>query len=59
VIFLTFPVLNTSLEGSHLEAFEDIHRNMKTMKEFLENIQVFASVGEMTKYMHEVRRPVQ
>jgi len=33
---------------------------MNIMKEFLENdIQVFTGVGEKTKYMHEVRRPVQ
>jgi len=55
--FFTFLVLNTSLEGSHLESFEDIHRNMKIMKEFLENdFQVFAGVGEMTKYMHKVSK---
>jgi hypothetical protein len=46
--FFTFLVLNTSLERSHLESVEDIHRNMNIMKEVLKNdIQVFAGVGEM------------
>jgi hypothetical protein len=58
--FFTFLTLNTSLDGSHFESFEAIDRNMKIIKEFLENdIQVFVGVGEMTKYMREVRRPVQ
>jgi len=35
----------------------NIHRNMKIMKEILENdFQVFAGVEEMTKYTHKVSK---